>query len=494
MGDLPTGFDFDDGTAHQFMTFIQAILDGVCNSILTVTVGQERFDVRVLAPQARYARGRDGPPTFDLRLTGHDETVVVRIRRDNLYLIGFQPHNGGWHELAHGAGPQLIPGPQSCLSEGTIMTCLAIRALATFDQTPRALERGVLTLIIVIAEATRFTDIAQHIHDSWWTTPSPTLGGDRANLTNNWAGSSTAFHRYPTIGDFLLPHVRLLPNILRAVVEVAIILAPTDSSGSRPKRSIAADISSLHVSGQPLLEIFSIMVDNIDNENPGELYGTISVTDSAGTESIWKRDSKHYVKTTPGDLIVLEGPSRPLYAADGFIISLDLWDSDLIWDDSIAKGTRTFNPFDYYTKYNEPQREKILGKNGWVTLEYIPLSNALYAQITVLLKKGGSEYSPEVYGDISAYNGHGTSSLYHKTSKQYSNVNVGTHIPLPRNLVAVPTNRSLRIVAKLWDHDPLFDDKIADGYVDFHPLYKKSEPKTIKGDSDGEIEVHVTWL
>ncbi|KAF5386472.1 hypothetical protein D9757_005929 [Collybiopsis confluens] len=75
---------------------------------------------------------------------------------------------------------------------------------------------------------------------------------------------------------------------------------------------------------QPLHEILSVTANNIDRENPGDLYNTITVTDSAGTENIWVRTQQNHISIKPGDNIPLEGPSRPLYAADEFYINVDL--------------------------------------------------------------------------------------------------------------------------------------------------------------------------
>ncbi|KAF5379581.1 hypothetical protein D9757_009245 [Collybiopsis confluens] len=522
MGDLPTEFNFDEGTPEDFATFIAAIRAGLTDTQLTVIVGGQPHVVPILAPQVR-ASDRQLPRTFDLRLTGGGQTVVVRLRRDNLYIIGFQPNTGTrWYELPHGTGRQLIPGAEVLRFQGNYNDLIQrpaanmdlqdvplnaatiqgrVRALAVYNQTPNTIERGILTLAIVIAEAARITEISQFVQDSWWNQPPALLGAINANMIRNWGRSSEALLRHAAIGEFTLPDVALIPNLSAAIAVLGILLFHTipvpGPSGSRPKRSvIAADTSSSYPSGQSLLEIFYIMVDNIDDENPGELYGTISVTDGAGTVNLWSRSSSNYVSTPPGELIILEGPPRPLYAADGLTITLDLWDEDLISDDPIAQGTLAFNPFDYDTQYDVVKRDPVSGTNGRVTVSYMALSDALYAQISVALINGDGEDPADVFGDMAADNGYGASALFHKTEKEHIDVKPNHFIPLARNLVAVPTNGTLSINADLWDYDEHWanpNDQIAKGIAKFQPLYKKSESKRITG-AYGEIEVQVSWL
>ncbi|KAF5379580.1 hypothetical protein D9757_009244 [Collybiopsis confluens] len=509
---LPKGFNFDKDGVEKFLTFIAQIRAGLAHTKLVIEEDGVTHVIPILAPQAREGQGL--LTTFDLNLTAHGQTTIVRLRRDNLYIIGYRGAGraGVWHELLHWTGQRLIPDSTAeslpfqgnyidLVKSGAASLALqsvplsvkriqeAVRALAADNQKDmQGIARGILTLAIVIAEASRFTSIATLVRRSWRSEAEP--GPEIAELIRGWGRSSNAVQRYPTIREFVLPGITLIPNLAAAVVMLGIV--PLDASGpvpepSQPKHAVLPK-------GQPLLELFSVHIDD-----PCDLYGTIKVTDDAGTVVIWNHNTDNAVKTKSNDDIVLEGPIyRPLYAADAFTIDIDLADSkDPLSNDSdaIAKGTITFDPFDYFTKYDVVNNIPVTATDGKVTVSYVALSNALYAEITVILIKGGGESNPEVYGDITAFNGHGTSSLYHKTNKQYSNVNVNSPITLSRTLVAVPVNGTLRINATLWDRDPIFDDKIAEGSAVFVPLYKQPPAKkTITGDSDGEIEVQVTWL
>ncbi|KAJ8461879.1 hypothetical protein ONZ45_g18134 [Pleurotus djamor] len=247
--------------------------------------------------------------------------------------------------------------------------------------------------------------------------------------------------------------------------------------------------------GQPLLEVFHVRIKNIDGEDPGDLYGDVRVLDSVGSESLWSRAKHDHVDIKPGEDITLEGPRRPLSAADEFIIELDLWDYDkLSPDDAIAQGNIQFAPFDYYTQYDVEKTHQISGKYGSAEVSYMAMSDGLYATIKVILINGDNENPANVYGDITTNNGYGESRLFHKLRDQYIDVSPRHEIPLSRTIVAVPTQASLVVNAKLWDQDSLSpDDEIAAGSAEFYPLYKQSESQRIKGKC-GEIEVQVTWM
>lgn len=225
------------------------------------------------------------------------------------------------------------------------------------------------------------------------------------------------------------------------------------------------------------------------------MYGTVNIVDSIGTTSIWARAQNDYIRIGPGGFVRLEGPDRALSAANEFAIEFDLWDYDSSSpDDAIAQGTVQFNPFDYYTLHDSTQIRRVSGEYGSVDVSYVAMSDALYAQIKVVLINGDGENPANVFGDIFTDNGYGRSQLFRKGKKEYVDVLPQHPIPLVRGIVAAPTNGSLVVTANLWDHgSPSPDDEIAKGEASFNPLYKKSETKRIIG-VYGEFEVRVTWL
>ncbi|KAF5379299.1 hypothetical protein D9757_007644 [Collybiopsis confluens] len=472
MTNIPTAFDFDDGE-DVYNTFIEALRNGLA-------AGNRVQGVPILPAQ------QGAPQTFDLNLTADGSTVRVRFRRDNLYLIGYQANNI-WYEVAHETGGthliggstflpfqgnyNLLARPSAAdrnlrdvpLSVGAVNE--AIRALAQNNpitgtgEQRRAVARAIFTLAVVISEATSFACLWSRIRFmNVQRSPESQLPGH--DLT------SLACH--PSLIS-LQPSARWYHALVR-----------WERTGhSLTRRSITdAALATSFIKGQPLLEIFYVTVNNIDDENPGDLFGSIRVTDSAGTVTIWNRGSRDWIEIKPGGRILLEGPSRPLYAADLWSIDLDLWDhdQDASPNDPIAQGTISFNPY------------------GSVTVSYVVIADALYAEISVILINGDGENPADVYGNISADGGYGVSELFRKSSEEYREVKPGSPIPLSKTVVAVPTKNTLRINANLWDYDTIgFDDEITKGSADFQPLYKQSAKKRISG-KYGEIEVRVMWM
>ncbi|PYI25433.1 ribosome-inactivating protein [Aspergillus indologenus CBS 114.80] len=468
-----------------------------------LAVGESIEGVPVLAPHV--PPGRE-PEFFIVNLSYTDRgttfTVEAQFRTDNLYLVRYRPMGSdGWHELdgnenytdlTRDARMELDEIPLSSSRIGA-----AIMTLAGRETDMGLIARAKLTLIFTVAEAARFRDISSLISRSWWNESTP--GVCFANRVRSWARLSSAVQRTRNEGhtfDFDGESTQIW-EFVGAIQALGIMHLA--SMASRPRRSIhdmASAPYSTFFRGQPLLEIFYVRINSIDGEAPGQLYGDIIVTDSARTHCIWKREQRKYVEIYPRDSILLEGPSGPLSAADEFYIELDLWDYDsLSRDDSIAKGTIAFNPRGSFAEYDAVRNCEVTGKYGSVMVSYVAITDGLYAQITVVLIDGDGESPADVYGEITANNGHGQSELFRKTnSSEHVDVKPQHDIPLSRTVVAVPTTGTLRVHANLWDHDVISgDDEIAYGSVEFQPLYKRSEKKAITGEC-GKVEVRVTWM
>ncbi|KAF5387323.1 hypothetical protein D9757_005739 [Collybiopsis confluens] len=242
--------------------------------------------------------------------------------------------------------------------------------------------------------------------------------------------------------------------------------------------------------GQPLLEVFHVRLSSIDGEDAvGKLYGSITVTDGAGTLDLWNRDESNPLDIKSGEDLLLEGPFRPVYAADEFQIDLELRNHVSQADELFVKGTISFNPFDYYTTYDDIHDHQISGDHGSVTVNYVPIRDALYAQISILPVNGDGGDVAYVYGMITADNGHGQSELFRKANNQHITMEPQQSIPLSRTVVAAPSDGSLVVTANLLSSD----NEIAQGSVEFQPEYKKSESKYIAG-GHGKVEVQISWL
>ncbi|PNP51256.1 hypothetical protein THARTR1_08160 [Trichoderma harzianum] len=511
-------FDSDEEGIDAYSGFIINIRD-------RLAVGERIENVPILAPQVPAGGALE---FFDLNLSYTDRgvavTIQVRFRTDNLYLIGYRAENAGtWYELGR-EGPgrtPLINEPGTTtrflgfgenyndltttadmdleripLSYTDISAAIQTLAGTVTDRGQRA--RAIITLAITIAEAARFRDVSSLVVRSWWNQSS--LGVQFANRVRSWGRLSAAVQMTRYYGppfDFDGESTGIW-DFISALAALGIMhLAQTASRLERSADDMAGALRSAgsYAQGQPLLEIFHVRINSIDGEDPGNLYGTITATDSAGTHSIWERGQHSSVEISPGEDIRLEGPQKALSAADEVYINLDLWDYDsLSSDDSIAKGTLAFNPLDYFTKFDVLENVLVTGEDGSVMVAYEAITDGLCAEVTVILINGDNEDPANVYGNITANNGHGQSELFRMPSSQHVEVKPQNEIPLSRTVVAVPTTGILLVDAHLWDHDGISsDDEIASGSVEFLPLYRQSENKTIAG-AYGSIEVRVTWM
>ncbi|KAK8061047.1 hypothetical protein PG997_015268 [Apiospora hydei] len=464
---------------------------------------------------------------FDVNLSytdrGTTHTVQARFRTDNLYLVGYRSANSNtWYELGHtdGGDRTLINEPNTQtvilrfgenynglaaaadlnlegvpLSSSRIGVAITTLAGSETNQRPRA--RAILTLAFAIAEAARYQLISDFVVRSWWTesTPGPPL----VSLMRSWARLSAEIQRTRNerhTFDFVEGSTGIRDFDSAIAVLGIMLLASRVSTPKRSTYDMAGALNSTYAQGQPLLEIFHVLINSIDGEKTGDLYGTITATDSVGTSRIWGHVKEEHVHIRPGSNILLEGPSRHLSAADEFYIQLDLYDhdDDPSPDDPIAQGAIAFNPLDYFTQYDVVENRTVTGKYGSVTVGYVAITDGLYARITVNLVNGDGESPADVYGDITTNNGHGQSELFGKAESEHISVSPQDKIPLSRSVVAVPTTGTLRVDAHLWDHDKVTpDDEIAAGFVEFKPDYRTCQDKSITG-KYGEIKVRVEWM
>lgn len=461
---------------------------------------------------------------FDITLTASGtHTITARFRTNNLYLIGYRSNNTWYQVLDSGPlinepgtthvplpfggeyGSLTAPGfaereiPDTPLSYHGINQAIANLATRVPQGDVRECARAFLTLAFAFSEAIRFRAIASRMYKTWGQNET---AGVLAGLVTNWNRLSNDVPRFQNARqDFdtdgsLTRMFNQLPGYEHVVQGTASFGAAIDLLGIMRPRDRSRHSSSIP-SGQPLLEIYNVRVNKFDSRyrDSAQLYGSITVDDGAGSEPIWKRDSANSLTISPEKDIPLEGPSRPLYAADAFYINVDLW-VHFSPDDILAQHTIAFNPFDYYIPYDVVTSFKTTGKNGEVLVRYVAISDALYAKIQVILMGGDREDPADVYGDITANNGfeggRPISTLFSKPSGEPVKVSPTQPITLSKSVVAVPTDKTLIINAKLWDHDTIGSDKeIASGSVEFQPLYKQSQYKFIAG---GMVRVMVTWM
>ncbi|KAF5383882.1 hypothetical protein D9757_007413 [Collybiopsis confluens] len=495
--------------------------------------------VPVLVPQTVDPSLTNLPPTFDLPLIAGDDSILLRIRRDNLYVIGYQRNaEGPWYELFDRPdreqevtdrrlirvnGANSIPLPFSSnyiglvgyvegmgsieeLQVGGSSMFTAVRDLAqianpdtTNHQNRQKVARAILCLIVMIAEATRLNPIRQTVLDNWWTGARL---GERGRLVNAWSNACNDVRAcQPQPGASGSPVQRrpwnfpadrdYVTSLNRGVVMLGIMLALVPPSTlTRVKRSIANPMTTnLYPEGRRLFNIFSVVVNDIDGQNPGNLYGSINVIDNAGTQSIWTRTRTDYVSIRPKENIVLEGPSRPLYAANDLAIELDLWSHNPS-DVQIANGWITFTPRGSATDYDILKTEEVKTAAGSVSVKYMAISDALHAEVEIILIDAPSQDINNLHGDIDVYVGEsGKISFFHKVKGEGVDTETGDAITLSRGVIAVPTSEIMFIEASLYAQS----FEIAKGVIEFEPSYNTSQHSSISGNR-GRIMVRVSWL
>uniref|UniRef100_A0A6V7QQ26 rRNA N-glycosylase n=1 Tax=Ananas comosus var. bracteatus TaxID=296719 RepID=A0A6V7QQ26_ANACO len=410
--------------------------------------------------------------------------IKLRIRRDNLYLDGYQMENSDqWLQFGSGHPESNFLGFGGSYNDlqnaarqsidrinlGQPQLITAVNQLAwTEDRQERA--KQLIVVIQMICESIRFSRISEHLATQYNPgSPPPTW---MTALEHGWGTLSEALLRADADAThyFRLPQ----PNDMQitiaeeAAAALGILLFFNFGKPRPPRTLLAAEDNNMCLpQGRRMVEVFWVRIDNIDGENPGELYGTITVADGLGSY-------------------------------DSFTVKLHLLDRDAVsWDDEVSNGEIAWNVFDTANVFDSILYADVKGENGSARVCYTVLSDAVEATIAVRLINGDGENPADVYGDISAsysdYPSGEKTLLFRKKKEEYINVSPGECIVLTKKTVAVPTKNSLSVRAELYDHDTITpDDEIANGTADFPPLFHGTSEKNIAG-KYGEIRVVVTW-
>ncbi|KAJ6859832.1 hypothetical protein NC651_036213 [Populus alba x Populus x berolinensis] len=480
------------------------------------------------------------PPTrfFDLVIRTNDHSVRFRLRMDNLYLIGYQMENGQWLEFDDNTGVHLIreQGTEflgfNCnyislsnvaglsmeeVRVGFYNLGYGINQLATStDRRIRA--RYLIRVIMMICESTRLIPISNYMATSFdnshGTSSYDYINSDNraregqiqpwiTTLVRAWDAFSTALLRadaYPDESFQLRRNVVRLPpdnREIRTISQAAEILGILlglcfRNSGQRRFPRMTFDDGQCFL-GLPLVEVFSVSINNIDGEDPGDLYGTITVDDGLNIEYIYNRASSDPESIKPGQNASLTGPSQSILAIGKFTIKLLLTDDD----DEIINKDISWDASKIRNVYDKPIFQELVGKNGSVTVNYAVLRNAVAARVTVHVE--GGESTANVYGQVYAHYDNWedpktTCFLFNRSSDDYVDVRRWQTIPLLRSVVAVPLNGSLIVKASLYDHDTFSaDDEIAKGAVEFPAQISGTSFKQIQGEDGNYVTVTVYY-
>lgn len=479
---------------------------------------------------------QQNPPCrfFDLLLRTNDHHMRFRLRMDNLYLIGYQMENGQWLEFNNDENQHLITEPGTAflgfngsydglarsahrrieeVRVGVHNLVFAINQLSVTDN-GEARARSLIIVIMMICESTRLIPVSDHVAYSFDNRPGTTRDIESLiqpwimNLVRSWYALSAALLRadaYPEERFQLRennlripPDNREIRNLADAAEVLGILLGLCFTRYNGPRRfpRMVRNEGRCFL-GLPLLEVFTVRINNIDNEDPGELYGTITINNGLYTQYIYNRTRDDYESISPGQNATLTGPSESVSAFGNFTIKLILTDKDIIsWDDEIINQDISWDVANIGNVYDKLIPSSI----GSVTVYHAVLRNAVSAKVTVTLKEGG-EWKNEVYGHVSACyedweNPETTCLLFDRTSKNYVEVPRGDDIPLLRSVIAVPLNKSLKVTARLYDYDLISaDDVIA------NETLKLPVPETIpstsfedfRGEDGNWVRVTINW-
>ncbi|KAM3465040.1 hypothetical protein MY5147_009369 [Beauveria neobassiana] len=492
----------DPSTKEVYKNFIERIRRRVQDS------GVSSHGRPVLPPQQM-------PPTswFDIVLRTQSQAVRLRIRSDNLYLDGYRAEDSDqWFEFGlENVDPHLIDGSmhlgfdggytslqttaarrrsETALGQQQLTT--AVNQLATTaDRRERA--RSLLVVIQMICEAIRFTHISDTITNNYSAGVTP---DERFTaLENGWGDVSTALLRHDQNpeGQIQLPRPNAMGinSVTDAVAVIGVLLRYSIDGGSRPRRQAQALIPS----GRPLVEILWLEIDNIDKEDPGDLYGTITATDGLSSQYLYNVDRADDQSVSPGDRVALTGPSRTISAAGSFVIDFNLVDkdSDVSNDDEIIKDQLSWNVYNASNQYDVPIPKPISGAYGQGKVDYVVMSNAAEALVEVVMVNGDNEDPANVFGTVRVHSKFVQRQLFQKADNEHIEIGQGKKIPLSRAVMAVPMDDTLEVHVDLTDHDPeSFNDNIATGSVSFKPQVLRSASLPIPG-QNGNVEVRVAW-
>ncbi|KAM3429401.1 hypothetical protein MY4824_008292 [Beauveria thailandica] len=245
--------------------------------------------------------------------------------------------------------------------------------------------------------------------------------------------------------------------------------------------------------GRPLAEVFWVRVDNIDDENPGDLYGSIIATDVQGKEVIYKKARGDSEEIRPREQVFLTGPHRAISAAGAFTIDVDLTDKDrdASPDDQVSFGRASWTPSD---RHNVLYEARITGEYGSATVAYVAMDKAAQADIEVILINGDEENPADIFGTITASTRFGQRHLFNKASNVHIEIRPGQKLPLQRSTLAVPMDDKLVFDVNVWDHDADWspNDQVAKGKVELVPQVGLSIKRVVTGEF-GKIQIRVTW-
>ncbi|KAI1175630.1 ribosome-inactivating protein [Nemania sp. FL0916] len=453
-----------------------------------------------------------------IMLRNNGDRITLRIRRDNVYLEGYQQGTGDWYEFKPDGKPlqmitrskglgyggaydeleRMVRGNAGDASKGhrrnfPLGRYPLAKAVTGLFNPPKdkgkiieqERARNLLIIIQMICEALRRYDYTTALLRNWENGAKPTE--EMLKMQTSWGTRSQAIRN---VGANAGPDTPVgdgwtVGSVFRAIALVLFVAALYGGTKLGPQMDEPAGDDSDRRKGRTLVEIFWLRIDSANTQ----LYGTVTAYDATGIQTIFKRDQNRAEKVDPGKYATITGPRRCIGAADPFELRFDLFGPH-----SVSQGSIAWNTYDSGKLYDQAITTQVPGAQGAATLQYVVMGFAAQAKIDVVLVNGDDENPANIYGEITANNGHGTIDLFRRFPRaRYVNIYPGDDVPLLRSIVAAPMDGSLKIHADLIDHDSdSKDDEVANGTAKFTPKIGSREAKTIKG-KHGEIRVTVQW-
>ncbi|KAJ0961950.1 hypothetical protein J5N97_029778 [Dioscorea zingiberensis] len=266
----------------------------------------------------------------DMVLRADDTNAIkLRLRRDNLYLVGFQIEVSGkwdkWMEFTPDAGvPQLIPGSTPLgftggydallkasngdyldnVNLGRVLLLEAVKQLNNPNTTYDTRAKSLIVVLIMICESLRYTYITEFLAPTFVnTSPSPTVNPNLRTvaLIKNWGKLSELLlvreqsptHYFPSNPP---PPEMEIHNYLDAVAVLGILKEETPIRSTTLRTTIVDNDEQQYYYplGEPMVEVIWVKIDSVC-----DLYGTIQVSDGAGSQYLYKttRDESSKLNT-----------------------------------------------------------------------------------------------------------------------------------------------------------------------------------------------------
>ncbi|KAJ8433349.1 hypothetical protein Cgig2_020429 [Carnegiea gigantea] len=454
--------------------------------------------------------------------SGDERTLIARIRRHDLYIIGYKPERSPkflefkWdkkgkiqyidHSESLGFGENYwhLGDLENQPAVGYTTLKRAIIALATDIVKERRPQ--LRALAVMVPEVVRFEKMSEILIPEMVKKKDRDFQKWMEPLLHNWTNLSDMLLREDQYAiSFRLPKNKDgSPNDLTKDPDLKIVgsadaarcLAILKGNYHPPRQLLASVISpgvadasnnSVQGKGLALVEVFSVRVTNIAGKNPGNLYGSVELFDGLGTFPLYNRQRGESEPISPNDIATLTGPYRGVSGSQFFQVTLDLKNKGTGGpspDDEVSKGSFAWDVCELTNDgyYDKRLTDIVSGKNGSVTVYYTPFRDAIQARVEVQLVDGGGHNPLDVQGSLVAqYSNYDYSTdeqkKYYRTVlfSKASTVNVGS---------------SLIIEARMSSVNHLHE--IAKGTAEFPPQLNGKITKDIRG-KYGRIRVAVTW-